>query len=98
MTKSKVFLAWHERKPLLVVSSLVALDGAATSHYWLCSHMVCFAVHRSFEMYSRVDYWVAGGSLVSQGVISVGELTSLLVYTVYVGSGLQMLTYVLTYI
>lgn len=29
----------------------------------------------------------------SRGEISVGELTSLLMYTVYVGSGLQMLTY-----
>ncbi|KAI0288713.1 P-loop containing nucleoside triphosphate hydrolase protein [Russula brevipes] len=33
-----------------------------------------------------------GGSLVSHGQISVGELTSLLMYTLYVGSGLQMLT------
>jgi len=33
-----------------------------------------------------------GGTLVSQGAISVGDLTSLLLYTVYVGSGLQMLT------
>ncbi|KZT04839.1 uncharacterized protein LAESUDRAFT_703148 [Laetiporus sulphureus 93-53] len=33
-----------------------------------------------------------GGTLVSQGTISVGDLTSLLLYTVYVGSGLQMLT------
>jgi len=30
---------------------------------------------------------------VSSGQISVGELTSLLMYTLYVGSGLQMLTY-----
>lgn len=30
--------------------------------------------------------------MVSQGQISVGDLTSLLLYTVYVGSGLQMLT------
>lgn len=36
----------------------------------------------------------AGGTLVSHGEISVGDLTSLLLYTVYVGSGLQMLTYV----
>ncbi|KAI0260168.1 P-loop containing nucleoside triphosphate hydrolase protein [Gloeopeniophorella convolvens] len=35
-----------------------------------------------------------GGSLVSRGEISVGDLTSLLMYTVYVGSGLQMLTWV----
>ncbi|EKM81172.1 hypothetical protein AGABI1DRAFT_72028 [Agaricus bisporus var. burnettii JB137-S8] len=34
-----------------------------------------------------------GGSLVSQGVITVGDLTSLLLYTVYVGNGLSMLTY-----
>jgi putative ABC transport system ATP-binding protein len=33
-----------------------------------------------------------GGSLVSHGAISVGDLTSLLLYTVYVGGGLQMLT------
>ncbi|CDO72646.1 hypothetical protein BN946_scf184985.g65 [Trametes cinnabarina] len=33
-----------------------------------------------------------GGTLVSKGTISVGDLTSLLLYTVYVGSGLQMLT------
>lgn len=33
-----------------------------------------------------------GGTLVSSGAISVGDLTSLLLYTVYVGSGLQMLT------
>jgi ATP-binding cassette, subfamily B (MDR/TAP), member 10 len=33
---------------------------------------------------------------VSSGQISVGELTSLLMYTLYVGSGLQMLTYVHT--
>ena len=29
----------------------------------------------------------------SSGQISVGELTSLLMYTLYVGNGLQMLTY-----
>ncbi|KAJ7655726.1 P-loop containing nucleoside triphosphate hydrolase protein [Mycena polygramma] len=33
-----------------------------------------------------------GGTLVSQGQISVGDLTSLLLYTVYVGNGLSMLT------
>jgi len=33
-----------------------------------------------------------GGSLVSKGVISVGDLTSLLLYTVYVGGSLQNLT------
>ncbi|KAF8648489.1 hypothetical protein AX16_006199 [Volvariella volvacea WC 439] len=33
-----------------------------------------------------------GGTLVSHGEISVGDLTSLLLYTVYVGNGLQMLT------
>ncbi|KAJ8076687.1 ATP-binding cassette permease mdl1 [Marasmius tenuissimus] len=34
-----------------------------------------------------------GGTLVSQGQITVGDLTSLMFYTAYVGSGLQMLTY-----
>lgn len=47
----------------------------------------------------RPSIWVltspAGGTLVSHGDISVGDLTSLLLYTVYVGSGLQMLTYVI---
>ncbi|KAJ7189539.1 P-loop containing nucleoside triphosphate hydrolase protein [Mycena pura] len=33
-----------------------------------------------------------GGTLVSRGEISVGDLTSLLLYTVYVGNGLSMLT------
>ncbi|KAJ7029994.1 P-loop containing nucleoside triphosphate hydrolase protein [Mycena alexandri] len=33
-----------------------------------------------------------GGTLVSQGQISVGELTSLLLYTLYVGNGLSMMT------
>ncbi|RPD58151.1 P-loop containing nucleoside triphosphate hydrolase protein [Lentinus tigrinus ALCF2SS1-7] len=33
-----------------------------------------------------------GGTLVSRGVITMGDLTSLLLYTVYVGNGLQMLT------
>ncbi|KAH7928699.1 hypothetical protein BV22DRAFT_1030461 [Leucogyrophana mollusca] len=33
-----------------------------------------------------------GGTLVSKGAITVGDLTSLLLYTVYVGTGLQMLT------
>jgi hypothetical protein len=31
---------------------------------------------------------------VTRGEISVGDLTSLLLYTVYVGGGLQMLSYV----
>ncbi|KAF9012587.1 ATP-binding cassette transporter [Cyathus striatus] len=33
-----------------------------------------------------------GGTLVSRGELTVGDLTSLLLYTVYVGNGLQMLT------
>jgi ABC-type multidrug transport system fused ATPase/permease subunit len=33
-----------------------------------------------------------GGTLVSRGEISVGDLTSLLLYTAYVGSSLSMLT------
>jgi putative ABC transport system ATP-binding protein len=38
------------------------------------------------------NFICVGGTLVSQGAITVGDLTSLLLYTVYVGSGLQMLT------
>ena len=33
-----------------------------------------------------------GGTLVSRGEISVGDLSTLLLYTAYVGTGLQMLT------
>lgn len=33
-----------------------------------------------------------GGSLVSRGQISVGDLTSLLMYTAYVGGSLSMLS------
>ena len=33
-----------------------------------------------------------GGTLVSRGAITMGDLTSLLLYTVYVGNWLQMLT------
>lgn len=46
--------------------------------------------------YLKMKYteWRKGGTLVSRGEISMGDLTSLLMYTVYVGSGLQMLTYV----
>lgn len=47
------------------------------------------------------QYWnglknQTGGTLVSHGDISVGDLTSLLLYTVYVGNGLQMLTWALS--
>lgn len=38
-----------------------------------------------------------GGSQVAQGIITVGDLTSLLMYTVYVGSGLQTLTCVVSF-
>jgi putative ABC transport system ATP-binding protein len=34
----------------------------------------------------------AGGSQVASGLITVGDLTSLLMYTAYVGGSLQMLT------
>jgi putative ABC transport system ATP-binding protein len=33
-----------------------------------------------------------GGSQVASGLITVGDLTSLLMYTAYVGGSLQMLT------
>lgn len=45
-------------------------------------------------MNNLVDGWL-GGTLVSQGAITVGDLTSLLLYTAYVGNGLQMLTCVI---
>ena len=35
-----------------------------------------------------------GGTLVSRGAITVGDLTSLLLYTAYVGSALGLLSYV----
>ena len=45
-------------------------------------------------MFVILNVFPVGGTLVSHGEISVGDLTSLLLYTVYVGTGLQMLTYV----
>lgn len=63
-------------------------------HYWLCWDMVGTPSNRAIG--SGTDSSVlTGGTLVTRGEISVGDLTSLLLYTVYVGSGLQMLTYVL---
>ena len=41
---------------------------------------------------SKKNSFDLGGTLVSQGVITVGDLTSLLLYTAYVGNGLTMLT------
>ena len=38
-----------------------------------------------------------GGTLVSKGLITMGDLTSLMLYTFYVGSGLQMLTSVVLF-
>ena len=35
---------------------------------------------------------IKGGNLVSHGVVSVGDLTSMLLYTVYVGNGLSLLS------
>ena len=43
------------------------------------------------DVCDSTDGWL-GGTLVSQGAITVGDLTSLLLYTAYVGNGLQMLT------
>ena len=71
--------------------SSVPLGGAGMLHYWLCLG----TVRGSFDCLPQKNHGTEciGGSLVSRGEISVGELTSLLMYTVYVGSGLQMLTY-----
>ena len=49
-------------------------------------------VNTFYEVIAVILIDFAGGSLVSKGSISVGDLTSLLLYTVYVGSGLQTLT------
>lgn len=57
---------------------------------WLCLAMVSSPLSLSPGALTMNTF--AGGSLVTQGAISVGDLTSLLLYTVYVGSGLQMLT------
>ena len=39
---------------------------------------------------------IVGGTLVSRGEITMGDLTSLLMYTAYVGGGLQMIRFVLS--
>jgi putative ABC transport system ATP-binding protein len=49
-------------------------------------------LHYNYATDCECSYFRVGGTLVSHGEISVGDLTSLLLYTVYVGSGLQMLT------
>ena len=55
----------------------------------LCLHLVPYLDKQSYTCSNPL-----GGTLVSAGTITVGDLTSLLLYTVYVGGGLQMLTYV----
>jgi hypothetical protein len=63
---------------------------------WEC-HLVgaagiWFVLYPKLHQDDTLDIAYAGGTLVTHGEISVGDLTSLLLYTVYVGSGLQMLT------
>ena len=45
------------------------------------------------NMVTILNCQLLGGTLVSRGEISVGDLSTLLLYTAYVGTGLQMLTY-----
>lgn len=71
-----------------MVSSLEVQVGAEMLrclHYWDMASLVFIEV-------LIILISCTGGTLVSHGEISVGDLTSLLLYTVYVGSGLQMLT------
>ena len=59
----------------------------------LCSHCsVMVRISATYPLYPHL-LGSSGGTLVSRGEISVGDLSTLLLYTVYVGSGLQMLTY-----
>lgn len=78
----------RERKQLLAVSSLGVLVGVAMS----LSLASWATVRRHDSVRTSRFTFPIGGTLVSTGVISVGDLTSLLLYTVYVGNGLQMLT------
>lgn len=79
---------WHGKKQLPAGSSSAALDGVEMSRFLRCSH----TVNTFSETIVAILINLVGGSLVSKGSISVGDLTSLLLYTVYVGSGLQTLT------
>lgn len=71
-----------------MVFSLEEQGGAVISQSCVFSDMVR-PPHRSVQLGVNI---LEGGTLVSRGEISVGDLTSLLLYTAYVGSGLQMLT------
>lgn len=79
---------WPGKKRLPAGSSSAALGGVEMSRFLRCSH----TVNTFFETIVAILINLVGGSLVSKGSISVGDLTSLLLYTVYVGSGLQTLT------
>jgi ABC-type multidrug transport system fused ATPase/permease subunit len=56
----------------------------------LLSYGTCFSSFSTRK--GHYTEWI-GGSLVGHRQISVEKLTSHLMYTIYVGSGLQMLTY-----
>lgn len=60
------------------------------SHCYACSATVSNNVVGGKHL--TLSFLDRGGTLVSKGAISVGDLTSLLLYTVYVGGGLQTLT------
>ena len=81
----------HGKRPLRAVYSLEQRDGVEMSPSFVCWVMVwLICIYISINDGERR----VGGTLVSRGEISIGDLTTLLMYTVYVGSGLQMLTYV----
>ena len=77
------------KKLSLAVSSSGEPAGAVTSLSYAFWDMVRGS--RILTTLTTTD-GLLGGTLVSRGEISVGDLTSLLLYTAYVGSGLQMLT------
>lgn len=83
-------LALFVEKPLLRGCFMAVRAGAVMSPSWDCWDTVRCDI-TGLYVYSHM----LGGTLVAQGAITVGDLTSLLLYTVYVGSGLQMLTYAL---
>lgn len=74
-----------------MVYSLGRRDGVEMSPsfvFWVMVRLLCTFISINYDE-ARL-----GGTLVSRGEITMGDLTTLLMYTVYVGSGLQMLTYV----
>lgn len=76
---------WYAHSLAIKINFLQNQSYSICRPYWAMVSMLSF-------LYQIVLIQFTGGSLVSKGAISVGDLSSLLLYTVYVGSGLQMLT------